>query len=69
MLAPEVEARPWAKQLELDELPDIPGLRQQWGRGVVVCPYCDGWEHRNDVIGVVATSPHSIEQAQMLRQW
>ena len=52
-----------------DELPNIPGLREQWGRGVVVCPYCDGWEHREDVIGVVATSPHSIEQAQLLRQW
>jgi thioredoxin reductase len=52
-----------------DELPSIPGLRQQWGRGVVVCPYCDGWEHRHDVIGVVATSPHSVEQAQLLRQW
>jgi thioredoxin reductase len=52
-----------------DELPDIPGLRKQWGRGVVVCPYCDGWEHRADVIGIVATSPRSIEQAQLLRQW
>ncbi|KQQ95267.1 hypothetical protein ASF62_01620 [Leifsonia sp. Leaf325] len=53
----------------IDELPDIPGMRDQWGRGVVVCPYCDGWEHRDDVIGVVATSPHSVEQAQLLRQW
>lgn len=52
-----------------DVLPDIPGFRDQWGRGVVVCPYCDGWEHRNDVIGVVATSPRSVEQAQLLRQW
>jgi len=52
-----------------DVLPDLPGFREQWGRGVVVCPYCDGWEHRNDVIGVVATSPHSVEQAQLLRQW
>ena len=52
-----------------DDLPNIPGLREQWGRGVVVCPYCDGWEHRDDVIGVVATSPHSVEQAQLLRQW
>ncbi|WP_395244125.1 NAD(P)/FAD-dependent oxidoreductase [Agromyces sp. MMS24-K17] len=52
-----------------DELPDIPGFPEQWGRGVVVCPYCDGWEHRHDVIGVVATSPRSVEQAQLLRQW
>lgn len=52
-----------------DELPNIPGFRQQWGRGVVVCPYCDGWEYREDVVGVVATSPRSVEQAQLLRQW
>jgi thioredoxin reductase len=52
-----------------DELPDIPGMQEQWGRGAVVCPYCDGWEHRNDVIGVVATSPAGIDQAQLLRQW
>ena len=52
-----------------DVLPNIPGLREQWGRGVVVCPYCDGWEHRDDVIGVIATSPRSVDQAQLLRQW
>ncbi|WP_394550605.1 FAD-dependent oxidoreductase [Agromyces sp. MMS24-JH15] len=52
-----------------DVLPDLPGFREQWGSGVVVCPYCDGWEHRDDVIGVVATSPGSIHQAQLLRQW
>ncbi|MFF1632487.1 NAD(P)/FAD-dependent oxidoreductase [Leifsonia sp. NPDC058248] len=52
-----------------DELPAIEGLREQWGWGVVVCPYCDGWERRNGVIGVIATSPVSVEQAQLLRQW
>ncbi|WP_205649382.1 NAD(P)/FAD-dependent oxidoreductase [Agromyces sp. LHK192] len=52
-----------------DELPDIPGLGEQWGRGVVTCPYCDGWEHRNDVIGLLASMPANHEGAQMLRQW
>lgn len=52
-----------------DVLPDIPGFLEQWGSGVVVCPYCDGWEHRDEVIGVVATSRRSVEQAQLLRQW
>lgn len=52
-----------------DVLPDLPGFREQWGRGVVVCPYCDGWEHRNDVVAVVATSPQGVHQAQLLRQW
>ena len=52
-----------------DELPDIAGLREQWGRGVVVCPYCDGWERRDHTIGVIATGPQGIDQAHQLRQW
>ena len=52
-----------------DELPAIAGLREQWGRGVVVCPYCDGWERRTHTIGVIATGPHGIDQAHQLRQW
>lgn len=27
-----------------DRVPDRPGLRERFGRGVYVCPYCDGWE-------------------------
>lgn len=52
-----------------DELPDIPGLTEQWGTGVVVCPYCDGWESRDARIAVLATTPMSPHQAQLLRQW
>lgn len=52
-----------------DGLPDIPGLREQWGRGVVVCPYCDGWERRHHTIGIIATGQHAIGQAHQLRQW
>lgn len=52
-----------------DGLPDIPGLAEQWGTGVVVCPYCDGWESRDARIAVLATTPMSPHQAQLLRQW
>ncbi len=52
-----------------DELPDIAGLAEQWGTGVVVCPYCDGYEVRDARIGVVGTSSLSVHQAQLLRQW
>lgn len=52
-----------------DDLPRVPGLQQQWGRGVVVCPYCDGWESRDSRIGVLGTGRKSLEQAQLLRQW
>jgi thioredoxin reductase len=52
-----------------DDLPAIPGLHEQWGRGVVVCPYCDGYEVRDRRIAVVATAPMSVFQAKLLRQW
>ena len=52
-----------------DELPSIPGIEQHWGSGVVVCPYCDGWEHRDERIAVLATSPASVSYVQLLRQW
>lgn len=52
-----------------DELPPIDGLREQWGQGVVHCPYCHGWEIRGQRIGVLGTGPLSIHQALMFRQW
>jgi thioredoxin reductase len=52
-----------------DELPEIPGLAEQWGTGAVVCPYCDGWEVRDRRIGVLASGPRSLHQVQLLRQW
>lgn len=52
-----------------DELPEIEGLTEQWGKGVVACPYCDGFEVADQRIGVVATGPASIEQAKLVRQW
>lgn len=51
-----------------DDLPDVPGLRDRWGRGVAHCPYCDGWEARDGRIVVLATGPGSVHQAQLLRQ-
>jgi thioredoxin reductase len=51
-----------------DELPDIPGLRVRWGRDVVHCPYCHGWEVRDQAIGVLASGPMSVHQALLFRQ-
>jgi thioredoxin reductase len=51
-----------------DELPEIPGLRERWGREVVYCPYCHGWEVRDQAIGVLASGPLSVHQALLFRQ-
>ncbi len=53
----------------VDELPEIPGLRDRWGRDVVHCPYCHGWEIRDREIGVVGSGPIAVRQALMFRQW
>jgi thioredoxin reductase len=52
-----------------DQLPDIPGLAERWGRDVLQCPYCHGWEVRDEPVAVVATSPLAVHQALLWRQW
>ncbi|RLP77987.1 NAD(P)/FAD-dependent oxidoreductase [Mycetocola tolaasinivorans] len=52
-----------------DELPDIPGVRERWGREVLHCPYCHGWEVRDQPIGILATGPNSVHQARLFHQW
>ncbi|MGN9844469.1 FAD-dependent oxidoreductase [Nonomuraea sp. H19] len=53
----------------VDELPDVPGLAERWGRDVLHCPYCHGWEVRDQAIGVLATGPLAVHQALLWRQW
>ncbi|HET9647076.1 MAG TPA: NAD(P)/FAD-dependent oxidoreductase [Microlunatus sp.] len=52
----------------VDEFPDIPGLEERWGRDVLHCPYCHGWEVRDRRIGVLATSDRVVHQALLFRQ-
>jgi thioredoxin reductase len=51
-----------------DQLPDVPGLARHWGHGVVHCPYCHGWEVRDEPIGVLAVGPASVHHALLFRQ-
>ena len=53
----------------VDDLPDLPGLRERWGHDVLHCPYCHGWEVRDQPIGVLGTSERSVHQALLFRQW
>ncbi|MCE0539423.1 NAD(P)/FAD-dependent oxidoreductase [Kineosporia rhizophila] len=51
-----------------DELPAVEGLAEHWGKNVIHCPYCHGYEHRDQAIGVLATTPMAVHQALMFRQ-
>lgn len=52
----------------VDELPDIPGVREHWGRRVLHCPYCHGYEVRGRRIAILASSPLAVHQALLFRQ-
>jgi thioredoxin reductase len=52
-----------------DELPDIPGLSDRWARDVLHCPYCHGYEVRDQRLGVVWNGPGTPTYAQIVRQW
>jgi thioredoxin reductase len=52
-----------------DELPDIPGVRERWGRDLLHCPYCHGWEVRDQPLGVLGTVTGSVQHALLVRQW
>ena len=65
----EVEARRLLVATGLvDDLPDLPGVHEHWGRGVLHCPYCHGWEVRDQALVVVATSGFATHQALLWRQ-
>lgn len=52
-----------------DALPELSGLADRWGSSVFHCPYCHGYELDQGRIGVIATGPMSLHQAQLLPEW
>ncbi len=56
-----------------DEVPGIPGVSERWGRDLLHCPYCHGYEVRDQPVGVLAGDPattaESLAHAHIIRQW
>jgi thioredoxin reductase len=53
----------------VDHLPEVPGLRRYYGRGVFHCPYCDGWENRDQPLAVYGRGRNGTGLAQELLTW
>ncbi|MGW8375039.1 NAD(P)/FAD-dependent oxidoreductase [Streptomyces sp. ODS28] len=51
-----------------DVLPEVPGLAEHWGHSVLHCPYCHGWEVRDEPVGILAVGPASVHHALLFRQ-
>ncbi len=52
-----------------DVLPDITGLAERFGRDVLHCPYCHGFEVRDQAIGLIASNAFAMHGAQLWGQW
>lgn len=52
-----------------DELPAIPGFAELWGGSVFTCPYCHGWEMRDEPLAVYANGAVAMHAAPLLRNW
>lgn len=52
-----------------DVLPELPGLAERWGRTVLHCPYCHGYEVSGKRLGVLNLSPMSVHQATLIPEW
>lgn len=52
-----------------DVLPNVPGLRERWGRTVHHCPYCDGWENREAALAVLGSGQEGHHLALSVRAW
>jgi thioredoxin reductase len=52
-----------------DILPEIEGVSALWGRGVLHCPYCHGWEVRDEPLALYADGAVAMEMAPLLMQW
>lgn len=52
-----------------DVLPDLTGAAQRWGRDLLQCPYCHGWEVAGRPLAVLASGPDSVQQAFLVRSF
>jgi thioredoxin reductase len=52
-----------------DDIPDVPGARERWGRDVLHCPYCHGYEVRDQPVAVLGGTPDAVAHALLVRQW
>lgn len=52
-----------------DELPDLPGVHERWGKDLLHCPYCHGYEVRDRPLAVLGGSPEAVQHALVVRQW
>lgn len=52
-----------------DQLPAQPGFAECWGISLIHCPYCHGYEYRQQPTGTLLNGEAALDHARLLRQW
>jgi thioredoxin reductase len=52
-----------------DNIPEVPGFKELYGKSVHHCPYCDAWEVRDKEIGIYARNKNGFELALAMKGW
>jgi len=53
----------------VDDIPEVPGARECYGRSLFHCPYCDGWERREQRLAVFGKGVSGVKLALSLKTW
>jgi thioredoxin reductase len=53
----------------VDQMPDLPGFAEGWGRSIVPCPYCDGFEVAGQHWGLIWSGRQSHNQVRLFHDW
>jgi thioredoxin reductase len=49
-----------------DQIPDVPGFSECWGVSVIHCPYCHGYEYRDQKTGIWANGEKAFHSASLV---
>lgn len=53
-----------------EELPLVPSIQEYYGKSLFNCPYCDGWERRDQPLLVIAENEeHALHMGRLLYNW
>jgi thioredoxin reductase len=52
-----------------DQLPPVPGIKECYGISVHHCPYCDGWEHRDEPVTVIGRGSGGVGLSLSMKTW
>jgi thioredoxin reductase len=53
----------------VDQFPDVPGFAESWGKTVIHCPFCHGYEVAGKPWGLLYSSPMSLHGPTLYANW